>query len=67
MAAAEIAETYPDKTVTLVQSNKELVPGYSARLSQQILNILQSLKVEVTLQPAARLKKLLTMFLVLGI
>ena len=60
MAAAEIAETYPDKKVTLVQSNKELVPGYSARLSQQILNILQNLKVEVTLQLAARLKKLLT-------
>ncbi len=47
-AAAEIAETYPDKQVTLVQANKELVPGYSARLSRQILNILKGLNVEAS-------------------
>ncbi len=48
-AAAEIAETYPEKKVTLVQSNKGLVPGYSERLSRQILNVLTRLKVEVCL------------------
>lgn len=48
-AAAEVAETYSEKQVTLVQANKELVPGYSARLSRQILNILQGLNVEASL------------------
>ena len=51
MFAAEIAETYPDKHVTLVQSNKELVPGYSARMSRRILSILKGLKVEVGVVP----------------
>ena len=46
-AAAEVAETYPDKHVMVVQANKQLVPGYSDRLSRQILSILQGLKVEV--------------------
>ena len=46
--AAEIAETYPDKEVTLVQSHEELVPGYSARMSRRILSILRGLKVEVS-------------------
>ncbi len=48
-AAAEVAETYPDKQVTLVQANKELVPGYSARLSRQILDVLKGLNVEASL------------------
>ncbi len=48
-AAAEVAETYPEKQVTLVQANKELVPGYSARLSRQILNVLKGLNVEASL------------------
>ncbi|DBB03007.1 TPA: hypothetical protein ACH3X1_013455, partial [Trebouxia sp. C0004] len=47
--AAEIAETYPDKRVTLVQANKELVPGYSARLSRKILSVLKGLHVEASL------------------
>ena len=47
MFAAEIAEAYPEKHVTVVQSNKQLVPGYSERLSGQILNILTGLKIEV--------------------
>ena len=45
--AAEIAETYPEKKVTLIQSHQELVPGYSARMSRRILSILRGLKVEV--------------------
>lgn len=49
LAAAEVAETYPSKKVMLVQSNKQLVPGYSPRMSRQILKILQRLKVEVKL------------------
>ena len=46
-AAAEIAETYLNKHVTVVQAKKQLVPGYSDRVSRQILNILKGLKVEV--------------------
>ena len=46
-AAAEIAETYPDKHVTLVQSGRVLVPGYGARFSRRILEILRGLHVEV--------------------
>ncbi|DBB05607.1 TPA: hypothetical protein ACH3X1_012380, partial [Trebouxia sp. C0004] len=46
---SEIAETYPDKQVTLVQANKELVPGYSARLSRKILSVLKGLHVEASL------------------
>ena len=46
--AAEIAEAYPEKEVTLVQSHEELVPGYSARMSRRILSILRGLKVEVS-------------------
>ena len=47
-SAAEIAETYPDKHVTLVQSHEELVPSYSARMSHRILSILRGMKVEVS-------------------
>ena len=47
LAAAEIAETYPDKHVILVQSGKVLVPGYGARFSRRILEILRGLHVEV--------------------
>lgn len=46
-AAAEIAETYPDKHVTLVQSGRVLVPGYGARFSRRILEILRGLHIEV--------------------
>lgn len=45
--AAEIAETYRDKHVTLVQSGKVLVPGYGARFSRLILKILRDLNVQV--------------------
>ncbi|DBA66203.1 hypothetical protein WJX79_004881 [Trebouxia sp. C0005] len=51
--AAEVAEAYPEKQVTVVQANKELVPGYSARLSRQILSVLKSLNVEVLLSEKA--------------
>lgn len=44
--AAEIAETYHEKHVTLVQSAKVLVPGYGARFSRLILQILKGLHVE---------------------
>jgi len=39
--------------VTLVQANKELVPGYSARLSRQILHVLKGLNVEASLHSIA--------------
>lgn len=48
VCAAEIAETYPDKAITLVQSHEELVPGYSARMSRRILRVLRGLKVEAS-------------------
>ena len=47
MLAAEVAETYPDKHVTLVQSAAVLVPGYGERFSRRILEILRDLHVEV--------------------